>query len=398
MSSSSDFGAPLAVAGLMEGFGRPWCIAGGWAIDLFLGRQTRPHKDVEIAIFRDDQRRLFEHLAGWTINKSTHPDAPSMRLRRNCNKDRHDYFIPAKTEIMRPRMDRLHGMRVLVEIVDRGSLTKAAESLDLSLPSVVRTLAALEEQLGARLLHRTTRRIALTEEGRDYLERCRRILSDVADAEAALSARDAVLRGALIVGGPVMFGRLHLVPLVGDFMERHPELRVELLLVDRVVNLVEEGIDASIRIGALPESSLLARPLGEVRRVLCASPSYLAKHGTPKKPSDLREHACVRVTALGSEHEFGSTPFTTNQIDAALDACVRGIGIGSFLSYQVERAVAKKRLAILLAKHEPAPIPVSIVRPPGRIIPSRLRAFLDFAAPRLQRVLSSQRSHKQSPA
>jgi DNA-binding transcriptional LysR family regulator len=286
-------------------------------------------------------------------------------------------------------MDRLLGMRVFAEIVDRGSLTKAADALDTSLPSVVRTLASLEAHLGVKLLQRTTRRIGLTEEGRDYLERARRILSDVADAEAAMSSKESVVRGALRIGGPVMFGRLHLVPLIAEFVERNSEVRVELLLLDRVVNLVEEGIDASLRIGTLPESSLVARKLGTVRRVLVASPKYLEKRGTPKKISDLAKHDSIRCTGLDSEHTFGATTFTTNQIDAALEACMRGLGIGTFLSYQVERAIREKRLAMVLPKVDADPIAVSLIRLPGRIVSSRLRAFLDFATPRLEKTLQA---------
>ena len=292
-------------------------------------------------------------------------------------------------------MDRLQAMRVLVEIVDRGSLTKAAEALEISLPTVVRTLAALEDHLGARLLNRTTRRLALTEEGRDYVERCRRILSDVSDAEAAASSRDPTPRGTLVIGGPTTFGRLHLAPLAMELVEKHPELRVELRLLDRLVNLLEEGIDATVRIGPLADSTLVARKLGTVRRVLVASPRYLARRGTPKRPSDLVSHDCIRFTSvsptpeweLGSERVRIEGPLVTNQIDPALDACVRGLGIGRFLSYQVQRAVKEKRLSIVLPKFEPDPVPVSMVHPQGRLVSSRLRAFLAFAVPKLERRL-----------
>jgi DNA-binding transcriptional LysR family regulator len=301
-------------------------------------------------------------------------------------------------------MDRLHAMEVFVEIVDRGSLTRAAEAVELSLPTVVRTLAALEEHLGVRLLHRTTRRIALTEEGRDYVERCRRILGEVRDAEASVSSSDPDPRGALTIGGPVMFGRLHLAPLCTDFIARFPKIQIELLLLDRTVSLIDEGIDATVRIGALPDSSLIARTLGTVRRVLVASPKYLQREGTPRRPADLARHACIRFTGLtptpewefaGSERVRVDGPLRTNQIDPALDACLRGFGIGRFLSYQVQRPVKEKRLAILLPKYEPDPIPVSLVHPQGRIVSSKLRAFIDFAVARLEKTL---RSHNSSPA
>ncbi len=184
-------------------------------------------------------------------------------------------------------MDKLRAMETFVRIVDRGSLTAAAESLQTSLPSVVRRLAALEESLGVRLLNRTTRRIALTDEGREYYLRCKRVLDDVVEAEAALSARRAAPRGRLVVTAPVLFGRMHVAPLVIDFLVRHRALQVELRLLDRMVDLVEEGIDAAVRIGRLPDSSLVAIAVGQTRRVVCASPAYLKRAGTPKAPPDL---------------------------------------------------------------------------------------------------------------
>src|SRR5688572_6452062 len=257
-------------------------------------------------------------------------------------------------------MDRLEAMRLFVEIADRGSITRAAESFEISLSTAVRTLAALESHLGVRLIARTIRSMALTEEGRAYRERCCRILSDVADAEASLSATELEPRGLLTLGAPVLFGRLHLAPIAADFIVRHPQIRVELLFVDRVVNLIDEGIDATIRIGALSDSSLIARRVGTVRRVVVASPKYLRNHTAPKKPSELAGHACIRVTGLDPtpEWHFGSErvridgPLSTNLIDPALDACIRGLGIGRFLSYQAQRAVKEKRLAVLLKHHE----------------------------------------------
>ena len=210
-------------------------------------------------------------------------------------------------------MDKLKAMSAFVQIVEKGSLTAAANGLGTSLPSVVRTLAALERSLGARLLNRTTRRIALTDEGRAYYERARRILGDMADAEAAVSARQGTPRGRLAIGAPVMFGRLHLAPLVTEFLAKHPEVNIELLLLDRVVNLVEEGLDASLRIGSLADSSLVAIELGRTRRVVCASPAFLKRHGVPRQPADLSRMPCVRFTgglAL-NDWDFGAGKKTT---------------------------------------------------------------------------------------
>lgn len=292
-------------------------------------------------------------------------------------------------------MDKLRAMAAFVQIVEKGSLTAAAEALGTSPPSTVRALAALERALGARLLNRTTRRIALTDEGRAYYDRARRILADVADAEAAASTKQAVPQGRLAIGAPVMFGRLHAAPLVAEFVDRHPEIKVELLLMDRVVNLVEEGLDATLRIGALADSSLVALEVGRTRRVVCASPACLKRHGVPRVPADLARRPCIRVTGLASgEWEFKvggkpvrvrvDGPITTNQVDAGIDACVQGLGYGMFLCYQVIAHQRAGRLRYVLEAYEPEPNPVSLVYPQARLVSARLRAFIDWIVPRLR--------------
>lgn len=296
-------------------------------------------------------------------------------------------------------MDKLKAMAAFVQIVEKGSLTAAADALDTSLPSTVRTLAALEQSLGARLLNRTTRRIALTDEGRAYYERARRILGDVADVEAAVSVKQGTPRGRIAIGAPVMFGRMHLAPLVVEFLARHPEVNMELLLLDRVVNLVEEGLDASIRIGALADSSLVAVELGHTRRVVCATPAFLKRHGNPREPADLAKMPCIRFTGLAlNDWEFGAGkkrarvhvagPITTNQIDAALDACLQGLGCGRFLGYQVEPHRKAGRLRYVLENYEADPVPVSLVYPQARLVSARLRAFIDWVVPRMRATLS----------
>ena len=201
-------------------------------------------------------------------------------------------------------MDRLRAMEVFVRIVDSGSLTAAASALGVSAPSVVRSLAALERALGVRLLNRTTRRSSLTDEGREYYERCRRVLSEIEAADAALSARRVEPRGRLRLTAPVMYGRMRVAPIVTAFAARYPDVEVELLLLDRVVDLVEEGIDAAVRISRLPESSLVAIGVGETRRVLCAAPAYLRRAGTPKSPADLADHRCIVFTGLTRNNEW----------------------------------------------------------------------------------------------
>jgi DNA-binding transcriptional LysR family regulator len=195
-------------------------------------------------------------------------------------------------------MDKLEAMTTFVRIVECGSLTRAAEALATSLPSVVRTLAALEHKLGVRLLNRTTRRIHLTDEGALYLDRCQAILEAVRDAEASLAARQVEPQGRLAITAPVLFGRRYVAPVVNAFLAQHPAVNAELLLLDRPVNVIDEGLDVGVRIGVLADSSLVAVPVGSLRRVVCASPLYLQKHGVPQTPEDLRRRPCVRFIGL----------------------------------------------------------------------------------------------------
>jgi DNA-binding transcriptional LysR family regulator len=298
-------------------------------------------------------------------------------------------------------MDKLRAMEAFAHIVDSGSLTKAADALGTSLPSMVRTLAALEAHLDARLLNRTTRRMALTDEGREYYERCKRVLAEVDEAEAAISARRTTPKGRLRVTSSVMFGRLHVAGALLAFMVKYPAVHAELVLLDRVVDLVEEGLDVGVRIGRLPDSTLVAVPVGEVRRMVCASPAYLKRAGTPKALEDVPRHTTVGFTGLSPSHEwsFGaganakrlavSPAFVSNQIDAALAACVNGIGLGQFLSYQVQALLSDGRLKRVLRDYEPPPVPVQVVYPGSRVIAANVRAFVDFAVPRLRSSVAS---------
>lgn len=296
-------------------------------------------------------------------------------------------------------MDKLHAMTTFVEIVDRGSLTAAAAALDKSLPSVVRTLASLEEALNVRLLHRTTRRIALTHEGRYYLERCRRVLADIVDAELVLAAHQTEPSGNLNVTAPVLFGQMHVTPIITNFVQQFKQVHVSLLLLDRVVNLVEEGIDVAIRIGHLSDSSMIAIPVGHIRRVVCASPKLLKKMGTPKRPEDISHYDCVRFTGIASAttwqfFENGkpmsvqvSGPFVCNQATAAIKVCAEGIGPGMFLSYQVDPLVKQGRLKIVLPDFEPPPMPVNVVYSQAKFISSRVRVFVDLITQQLRQTL-----------
>ncbi|HEY6863484.1 MAG TPA: LysR family transcriptional regulator [Burkholderiales bacterium] len=293
-------------------------------------------------------------------------------------------------------MDKLRAMTAFTRIVDKGSLTAAAADLGTSLPSVVRTLAALERELGTTLLQRTTRRLRLTDEGRQYHEHCRIILGQLRDAEAALASRRLAPHGKLTLTASVMFGRRYVAPLASDFARRWPALSVDLLFVDRVVNLIEEGVDVALRIGPLQDSSLVAIPVGQVRRVVCASPHYLRAHGTPRRPDDVRAHRCVRFTGLAPRSEWPfrvdsrmmSVPITSamscNQVDGALDACIAGLGLGSFLSYMTAPAKRARRLRYVLEKFEADPLPVHVVYPHSRILSANVRAFVDACVHRLR--------------
>jgi DNA-binding transcriptional LysR family regulator len=295
-------------------------------------------------------------------------------------------------------MDRLIAMRMFVEIVDRGSLTAAAEALGRSQPAVVRALAGLEAHLGTVLLRRTTRRMSLTPEGRDYLARCRRILADVDDAERAVGQDNAEPRGDLRVTAPVQFGQIHLGPILADFLKRYEQVRLDLLLVDRVVDLIEEGIDLALRIGHLADSSMVAVRIGEVRPIVCASPRLLERSGIPTHPGELSDLPCIRQQNLSRPEATWSflengrsitVPingrFGCNQIAAARTACIAGFGFGQFLSYQVTQEVSEGRLHIVLEEFEPKPWPVSLVYPGSRLVTARLRVLIDWLTDSLQR-------------
>jgi DNA-binding transcriptional LysR family regulator len=295
-------------------------------------------------------------------------------------------------------MDKLRAMKSFVRIIEKGSLTAAAADLGVSLPSMVRTLAVLERELGATLLNRTTRRMHLTDDGRRYLEHCRLILGHVQEAEAALQSRRAVPHGTLTLTASVAFGQGYVAPIVNEFMKLHPNVSVELLLVNRIANLVEEGLDATIRIGALGDSSLVAIPLSTVRRVICASPAYLRHNGVPRRPEDLRTHRCVRFTGLAPRAEWPfrvnsrriavpvASVLTCNQADVAIEACASGLGIGSFLSYMVAPLRRSGKLEYVLENFEIDPLPVQFLYPRSRILSATVRAFADLCVKKLRRV------------
>jgi DNA-binding transcriptional LysR family regulator len=295
-------------------------------------------------------------------------------------------------------MDQLAAMRTFVRIVDTGSLTAAANDLGTSLPTVVRNLAALEHHLRVPLLKRTTRRIHLTDEGAQYLERCRLILAAIQETEDDLASRRRELQGKLAVSASVEFGQRYVSPFLAGFLARHPGVTADLLLVNRVVNLVEEGVDVAVRIAHLKDASLMAVPVGQIRRVVCASPQYLERHGPPQVPQDIKHHRCIRHTVLTprSEWQFRvgqrkvtipiATVLASNDIESALQACVSGLGLGMFLSYMVASHVRGGELHYVLERFGVEPTPVQIVYPSSKLVSSHVRAFVDECAKHLRQV------------
>ena len=297
-------------------------------------------------------------------------------------------------------MDRFEAMTILVAIADGGSLSQASRDLKMPLASVSRKVSELEKELKVKLIHRTTRALEFTNEGRSYLLLCRRILDDVKEAERTVTGEYSVPRGLLTMTAPVVFGRLHLVPIIAEFLKAYPEVDIQLFLTDRSLDLLEEKIDLALRIGELSSSSLIASRLGHIRHVTCANSSYLKKNGEPKVPSDLKEHDCISVSAFGSSSKWiypnGKSKLTVpihsrlevTTSEAGLEAALLGVGITRALSYQISEYQKGEGLKIILKDFEPEPWPVHLVHASGRIIPVKMRAFLDFATPKLKKELS----------
>jgi DNA-binding transcriptional LysR family regulator len=294
--------------------------------------------------------------------------------------------------------DRLDALTIFVAVADRQSFAEAARQLGRSPASVTRAVAALEERLQTRLFNRTTRSVALTDAGVRYLDSCRRLLATYDEIEAVNLAERVEPRGWINVTAPAMFGRLHILPLVRSFLDDYPQVDVRLLLLDRVVSLVDEGLDLGIRIGQLPDSTLHAARVGQVRRVVCASPQYIGHRGVPATPRDLGNHsviACTAVTPVPERWSFhrpsGVTSVTVaprlvvNTTEAAVDAALDDLGLTCVLSYQAEAHAAAGRLQTVLVEYEPPPVPIHIVHPEGRHLSPKVRLFLDHVAERLRR-------------
>src|SRR5262245_47821001 len=293
-------------------------------------------------------------------------------------------------------VDRLDAMSVLLAVVDAGSLSAASRRLGTPLTTVSRKVSDLEGHLGTTLLTRTSRKVTLTEAGTSYVAACRRILEDVGEAERAASGEYRAPKGDLVITAPIVFGRLHVLPIVTAFLKAYSEIDVRMLLTDRVVNLFDDHVDAALRIGELPDSSLMAARVGAIRRVVCASPAYLAERGTPTRLPDLVAHDCITFEGLTSPQTWNFRSGTieqavrvrsrliVNTAEAAIDATVAGLGLTSVLSYQAAEARRAGKLVVVLAQFEPEPSPVSLVYAGQGLLPVKTRAFLDFAAPRLK--------------
>ena len=284
-------------------------------------------------------------------------------------------------------MDRLDAMRAFVAVADLGGFAEAARRLRLSPAAVTRAIAALEDRLDLVLFHRTTRSVRLTERGAVYLRTCRQILADIEDGERLARGQDAAPRGLLSIAAPILFGRLHVLPIVETLLRAHPDLTVRLTLSDRNVHLAEEGVDVAVRIGALADSALVAVKVAQVRRVLVASPAYLAARGTPADLEALAGHDLIVFEGVEATSDWRFGPgggtvlkvgarLTVNNGDAAIAAAEVGLGITRALSYQVREAVEAGRLRLVLDERAPPPVPVSLVYPARRQGSANLAAFL----------------------
>jgi DNA-binding transcriptional LysR family regulator len=310
------------------------------------------------------------------------------------------YFLEPSFHKSGVLMDRFDAMSTLIAAVDTGSLSGASRKLGMPLATVSRKVSELESRLRTQLVVRTSRRLLLTEAGRAYVAASRRILDDLEEAERAASGEYRTPRGHLTITAPVMFGRLHVEPVLLDFLRVYPEISARLLLADQVVNLVDDHVDVAVRVGQLADSRMRAVRVGEIRWVACASPHYLETRGEPATPADLVHHDCVMFEGLYSTHLWSfardgmveTVPirphFAVNSADAAISATVASAGITRVLSYQVASHVASGALRLVLGGFEPDALPVHLVHASPALAPLKIRAFLEFAGPRLKASLS----------
>ena len=299
-------------------------------------------------------------------------------------------------------MDRLEAMSMLVAVTDKGSFSAAARALKVPLATLSRKISDLEAHLGTRLLVRTTRKLTLTDAGADYVVAARRILEEVEDAEHVAAGEFTTPKGELVVTTPILFGRLHVLPVVIEFLALYPEINLRLILADRNVDLIDDHVDMAIRIGNLPDSSMVATQVGLMRTVTCASPTFLAGRGIPKQPVDLLKYPCVVVITpmpvpswrfcMPTSQAMRDVPIVprlaVTTAEAAVQAAIQGVGITRLLQYQVADAVQSGTLQIVLQSYEPKPVPVHLLHASRGQMPLKLRSFIDFAVPRLREALA----------
>ncbi|WP_413989311.1 LysR family transcriptional regulator [Labrys okinawensis] len=296
-------------------------------------------------------------------------------------------------------MNRLEAMTILLATVDTGSLSAASRRLRLPLATVSRRVAELEAHLNVRLLNRGHRKVELTEAGRSYVASCRRIMEEIADIERTASGEYRAPQGELTISMTAVLGRTHVLPIVVEFLNMFPDIRVRVQLTDRAVNLLEEHVDVAVRIGELPDSSMIGARVGLIRPVFCASPAYLESRGVPRRPADLRSHDCVIHEGYASSYDWEfrqdemmvavrvPSRLVVDSGEAAVVAAAAGAGIARVLSYLTGALVNSGSLVLLLSEYEPPPIPVNVIYPAQRQVPLKLRAFLDFVIPRLRKNL-----------
>lgn len=299
-------------------------------------------------------------------------------------------------------MDRFESMSTFVAVIEAGGFSAAARKLGMPLATVSRKVSELEDFLKAGLINRSTRKITLTQSGQAFYETCRRLLDDLGEAERAASGEYQAPRGELIITAPIVFGRLHLVPVVVRFLKEYPEVDVRLLLDDQIVNLIDEQVDLVVRISELPDSSMVAARIATIRPVICASPDYLSAYGTPRHPQELAGHDCIMRTRLPAPDAW---PFQVDgaikmfplrrrlvatTAEASIEAAIGGAGLTKVFCYQIAEAERQGKLVSVLRDFEPEPLPLSLVYTGTRMVPLKLRAFLDFAVPRLKQRLQQQ--------
>lgn len=293
-------------------------------------------------------------------------------------------------------MDRLHLMTVYVAVAEEEGFAAAARRLAMSPPAVTRAISALEDRLGVKLLQRTTRHVRVTEAGERYLDDARRVIAAADEADEAAVGINAQPRGHMTVTAPVLFGRMYVMPGIVEYLRQHPETSVSALFLDRVVNMLEEGVDVGIRIGELSDSSYRALRVGHVRRVICAAPSYLKRHGIPQTPHELKQHQVIVASSLSQNIEWRFVDqgeplsvrikprLTVSSNDGAIEAACLGLGVTRLMSYQVAPLLAAGKLKVVLSEFESPKVPIHIVHREGRHASAKMRAFIDLMAERLR--------------